>query len=545
MQNLKTSFEKTFEKLGLPTKLAEIVLSDRPDLSDYQCNGALPSAKVLKQSPLNIAKLIVDNLDPSLNDEYEFTVLNGFINIKLKDKCLIESAQNQNIEQENKKVIIDYGSPNVAKGMHVGHLRSTLIGASLVEIHKAKGHTVIGDNHLGDWGTPMGIVMQKISDTSNFIWNLANIEALYIDGSKQYKADEDFKYKVTKLTQALQSGDIEVKSLWSKLVETTINALKEDYSKMGISFDTWNGESFYESIMPSMIKDLKDQGFCQVSEGALVIELEGMSPLMLEKSGGGYLYHTSDLACVKYKSEQCDEMLYVVDKRQKLHFEQVFNASLKVGYINSLEQVKHIAFGTINGDDGKPFKTRDGGVLKLKDLIDQVTSAAQAKLNPSLTSDEAASALPIIAMGALKFSELKHQRMSDYSFNLEQFMSLEGFNGPAILYAGVRAKSILSKTTETGEFSDHINSDAQKKLLFVISKFTHAFNSALNNNEPHHLCEYSYELATAFNSFYNTTYILKETDLKLKKHYLACTELYLQTLIKTLKLLGIQLPEKM
>lgn len=544
MKKLQEAFNKAFIQIG--AEPSEIVISNRPDISEYQCNGALPAAKILKQSPNKIAEMVVTALDSSVFNDFEVTIVNGFINIKIKDHELIKQVQSAlTITQEKKNVVIDYGSPNVAKGMHVGHLRSTLIGAALVNIHEAKGHSVVGDNHLGDWGTPMGIVIAKILDLPGFEYSLPKIESLYVEGGKQFKTDDDFKAKVLNITQELQQGNDLYKNIWEKMVATTIKALKEDYSQMGISFDTWYGESFYENIMPAMVQELKDKNLCTESDGALIMNLENLPPLMLEKTGGGYLYHTSDLACIKFKSSKFDEMLYVVDKRQKMHFDQVFNAALNSGYIKSLDQVKHISFGTINGEDGKPFKTRDGGVLKLKDLIDQVTAVAKAKLNPNLSESEAKAALPIIAMGALKFAELKHQRMTDYTFNLEKFMSLEGFTGPHVLYSGVRAKSILAKVSEKGEFLNSVSSLVEKKLLLNINKFNTAYNAAFHNNEPHHLCEYVYELANSFNSFYNEHHITKETDPFKKKHYLACTELFLQTLEKSLNLLGIDIPEKM
>jgi arginyl-tRNA synthetase len=495
MDKLKQLFIDAFLSLGLNPNLALIVSSDLPKLSDYQCNGALASAKVLKQNPMTIAEKIVESLPTDVSIDYEINVVKpGFINIKLKQKKLLDlAAEALVISKEHKKVLIDYGSPNVAKGMHIGHLRSTLIGSALVSIHRYAGHEVVGDNHLGDWGTPLGIVITKIQSQQNFSWTLDEIESLYVSGSIQYKTDKTFKAVVLNTTNLLQQGDLGVKALWQKIVNITISSLKSDYEKLGVHFDLWEGESSFEHLLPIMIQELTAKGFVSLSDGALVIDLPGV-PLMLEKSGGGYLYHTTDLACLKLRTPLYDKILYVVDNRQTLHFKQLFLAGTKVGYLNNNEQAEHVAFGTINGKDGKPFKTRDGSVLKIKELIEQVFNAAESKIKLNFTEEEKKHNLPIIAIGALKFAELKHQRLSDYVFDLDSFMALEGFTGPYVMYSAVRAISILSKTKIQGEPLSQIFSESERDLVSVLSKFKEYYNKSLNFNEPHHLCDFAFKM---------------------------------------------------
>ena len=441
--------------------------------------------------------------------------------------------------------MIDYGSPNIAKGMHVGHLRSTLIGAALVHIHKNKGHTVTGDNHIGDFGTPLGIVISQIKNNPAIVLTLQNIESLYVQGSILYKDKNniEFKEQVNKITNLLQTNDPEIKSIWNSIVAITKADLHEDYKSMGINFDEWNGESVFEPLIPPMIAELKSKKLVSDSNGAVVMELDGMQPLMLEKSGGGYLYHTTDLACVKSR-QHYDLMLYVVDKRQSLHFQQVFTASKIAGYL-SHGQAEHIAFGTINGIDGKPFKTRSGEVLKLKQLIYDVCTATELKLNPSLSQKEKESILPVIAMGALKFAELKTSRTSDYVFDLNSFVSLEGCTGPYVMYSGVRAKSILAKNENSYKVSNEIYSEVERTLWISLNSFNSVFELALNKNKPHHLALYSYELASKFNNFYSAINISKESDLVKKQHYLFLVNHFVIILTKTLDSLGISLPEKM
>lgn len=526
-------------------------VSQRPDLGDFQSNVAFNAAKILKRSPKEVAIDLINFLKvelPSINFEFAAP---GFINITLDSVSLLNLSQTNLIVPKLKlNVLVDYGSPNVAKGMHVGHLRSSLIGASLVNIYKEAGSQVTGDNHLGDWGTPLGIVINKIKQSPNFKWTLEEIESLYISGAKQYKEDESFKEEVKKTTNLLQKGSKEEKALWQKVIDTTVSSLKKDYQELGITFDLWLGESSFEPLISPMLEELKQNNLVTTSDGALILPLENYPPVMLEKEGGGFLYHTTDLACLKERSKTYDKILYVVDKRQNLHFSQIFSAAKKVNYIKDLNQVEHVAFGTINGNDGKPFKTRDGGVLKLKDLILLMKESAAKKLEAlgvTYAQEEKDIITALVGIGALKFAELKHNRLSDYVFDLDKFTSLEGYTGPYVMYAAVRAKSILNKE-ENLNFSPNANHEftpSERILILTLAQFPYYFKQALNKNEPNHLCQYSFNLANSFNNFYHHNSVLKEEDLVKKQHYLWLTNQSFKTLEKALTLLGIILPEKM
>lgn len=545
MIQIKKLIAQAFAKLSIQEE-ANVSVSSKPDIADYTCNSALALAKYLKKNPLQLAQEIVANI-PSQKD-FTFSVVNpGFINVKLNYSFLVNNLD-QPISSKSEKVIIDYGSPNVAKGMHVGHLRSALIGQCLYNLYKHQGYNVESDNHLGDWGTPLGIVITKIQEVTDMVWDLDSIEKLYVEGSIQYKDCPEFEAKVQATTYKLQNGDIETITVWKKVIEVTKQQLLSDYAKMNISFDQWLGESFFEPIIPDMVKELSDKGLVQESEGAKVIQLDSETPLVLVKTNGSYLYHTTDLACLKYRHEAYDKILYVVDSRQSFHFDQLFKAGLKVGYLKA-NQAEHVKFGTINGKDGKPFKTRQGGVLKLKDLIEIMNQAALAKLEElgnDYTSEEIADICPKIAQGALKFSELCHNRISDYIFDPDKFTAFEGYTGPYVMYSAIRAKSILNKTSIKGVLKkDHVPLEVELKILLKLYQSQSVLERAVNLNEPHTLCEYAFELSNLFNSFYSQQKVLGLADKEFESHYLALTEKVHLKLKEILNILGIELPNKM
>lgn len=538
MVELQQIINQIFINKGLNPSLAVISISQRPDLADYQINGALSAAKVLKKSPEVIANEIISEIPKKFKDLIFFTNVKGFINLNLSDEYLLQGLQTSlSVPKSIETVCIDYSGPNVAKSMHVGHLRSTLIGNSLEKIYKYQGSKVTTDNHLGDFGTPLGIVVTKIIEQKDFSYTLSEIEKNYVKGAKQYKEDPIFKETVLKATVAIQNKQEPEFEVWQKVVGATIASLKDDYSKLNISFDLWQGESFYLNAISKMLKELKDKNLVQDSEGAAIVDLGLESPLILEKAKGGYLYHTSDLACLKDRLKNFDKVLYVVDSRQKLHFKQVFLAAEKFGWINS-QVLSHVDFGTINGPDNKPFKTRDGGVLKLSDLISQAVEEASTK---EVTLEDAEK----IGIGALKFAELKHNRRSDYVFDLKKFMSNEGCTGPYLMYSLVRAKSLLVKNPEEAKLGEKVTSPEEKAVVLKLNQFVNAFTTSVSNNEPHHLCEYGFSLANAFNSFYVAHPLLKESNGSLKAHRLALVNHFIKTLEVVLSLLGIQVPEKM
>lgn len=537
MESLQKIFNNIFILLGLDPKLAQITLSGRPDLADYQINGALSAAKILKKSPVKIADEIISQVPTNLN--ITLSNFNGFINIKLTDNYLLKKLEtNLQVFQQKQKVVIDFSSPNVAKSMHVGHVRSTLIGQALANMYKYQGSEVISDNHIGDFGTPLGVVITKIKAQSNFNWTLSEIESNYIAGASQYKDKNqvDFIAQVKENTYKLQNNDSETLAIWQKIVDTTKSALMKDYEQLGIHFDWWKGESYFQALISPMLKELAQAGKSSLSEGAVVLDVGMDTPLILQKQDGSVLYHTTDLACIQERLSEFNKILYVVDKRQNLHFQQIFTAAQQLGWVES-QIMEHVAFGTINGDDNKPFKTRDGGVLKLSDLIKMAISKAEEKMGS--TADTAT-----VGLGALKFAELKHNRLSDYVFDLDKFMALDGFTGPYVMYAAVRAQSILHKVNNKGRLGQEIQSPEQKALILTLNQFGDYFTKALQNNEPHVLCEYSYNLASQFNNFYHKHSISQSSGSD-QLHLIYLVEKTVETLTATLSLLGIKVPAKM
>lgn len=547
---LQSELEKAFILRGIPPALSKIIISTRPELCDYQCNGCLAASKILKDNPKNIANSIIKLLsDKVLTDYFLIAHDSGYINISVSNKKLYELAfNNLDIKKENKSICIDYSSPNIAKSMHVGHLRSTLIGNALCKMYKFAGWTVIGDNHIGDFGTPMGIVISQILNNPLInmdLMSIEEIESLYIQGSILFKENEDFKNQVLENTKKLQNQHEEVKNIWNKLISITKQSLNDDYLQLDIIFDEWNGESKFEHLLEPMISNLDNQGFVKMSNGSSIIELsDPKNPLLLTKSNGSFLYSTTDLACLTTR-KSFDKILYVVDVRQSLHFSQIFEAGVKVGFIKT-NQAHHISFGTINGKDNKPFKTRNGDSLKLKELIDIALHKSKDNISDKIDILKKDKISTIIGIGSLKFEELKHNRNSNYIFDLDSFISPEGFTGPYLMYAGVRSQSILNQHQYTYKYDISYNpSILERQLLLKLAQFKNSFNASLSLNEPHHLCEYLFELANIYNKFYNEKNISKENDHNVKNQLLSINENFINTLSTGLSLLGIQLPEAM
>jgi arginyl-tRNA synthetase len=549
MDLLQKELEKAFILRGLPHSLSKLIVSTRTELCDYQCNGCLSASKILKDNPKNIANSIVKLLSSQILEDYLIVVHDsGYINISLSTKKLYELAfNNLKINKENKSICIDYSSPNIAKSMHVGHLRSTLIGNALCKMYKFAGWNVIGDNHIGDFGTPMGIVISQILNNSQQIeeMSIKEIEILYVDGSILFKENEDFKKQVLENTKKLQNKDKEMENIWHKIVDITTKSLNEDYSKLDITFDEWNGESNFEHLLEPMISKLNNNGFVSQSNGSSIIELsDPKPPLLLTKSNGSFLYGTTDLACLTTRSN-FDKILYVVDVRQSLHFSQVFEAGLKVGFLNQ-NQAHHVSFGTINGKDNKPFKTRNGDSLKLQELIEIALQKSKENISDKIDPAKTDEISNIIGIGSLKFEELKHNRNSNYIFDLDSFIAPEGFTGPYLMYAGVRSKSILNQNTFEYKYDgEYKTSLIERQLLLKISQFKNSFYNTLSLNEPHHLCEYLFELATLYNKFYNEKNVSKEQDQMVKNQLLSINANFIDTLTTGLTLLGINLPEQM
>ncbi len=585
-------FSECFSSLGHDARFGEVTVSDRPDLAQFQCNGALACAKAQKKNPREVAQSVLNAASDRARTELgegarglQLSIAGpGFINILLGDELLAEHtwamAQDPRLGVQKvaqpRHVVIDYGGPNVAKSMHVGHLRSSIIGDSLSRIYRFLGEEVIGDNHLGDWGTPMGMILCELKRRQPGLpyfdpafrgpWpqespvTMEDLEEIYPAASRRCAEDEAARAEAVKATDELQKGTHPgYRELWRHFVNTTVKGLEENFGQLDIHFDCHLGESFYEDKMPPMVARLKQQGHTEVSEGALVIPLATEAepetpPLILEKSGGGFLYHTSDLATVEYRVNhfKADLVLYVVDKRQQMHFKQVFSAAAKVGLAGQAVLV-HTWFGTMNGPDGKPFKTRAGGVLKLKDLIQMVNEEARKRLQDfaaerNYTPAEMDDIAHKVGIATLKYADLKNNRAADYVFDLERFSNFEGNTGPYLLYAAVRIQSILRKAQDQGFAPGRIIAPSvasERHLLLECLKLPDVLGRAHALYEPHHLAEYGFALSQAFNSFYKDCHILSEKDEARRASWLGLCKLVHGQIELCLGLLGIRIPDRM
>jgi arginyl-tRNA synthetase len=575
---------KVFEKLELDVSFGNVVKSNRPDLCQFQCNGALAVAKAAKRNPREIATDVLAELMKSEIFEMLEIAGPGFINMSVSDDFLLNFVQstsnsenlNCSTDKKDEKVIIDFGGPNVAKPMHVGHLRSAIIGDSLQRLFKFLGYSVISDNHLGDWGTQMGMLISELrrrepnlpyfdeSISDNYPAEapiaISDLELMYPEASKKCKADKELMAEAVVCTDQLQKGRPGFVALWKHFVNLSVETLKNDFGKLDVEFDHWLGESFYMDQMGKVVEKLKADNFAQESEGALVMHIveesdkKEIPPVMLVKSGGGFLYATSDIATIDYRVKEfdADRIYYVVDKRQSLHFEQVFRAVRKSKIAKNDMILEHTGFGTVNGKDGKPYKTRDGGVMKLGDLIKMVIDKAEERMEEAgIAADESSEVKLDIAkkvgIAALKFADLMNQRTSDYVFDLDKFSRFEGKTGPYLLYTAVRVKSILRKANESGFKSGAISQigDAERGLALELSRLDDVLVKAVEDAMPNYLCDYAYELSQEFNRFYRACHIMREESEELRGSWLSLAELTLKTQETVLGLLGIEIPERM
>jgi arginyl-tRNA synthetase len=569
-----------FEAAGLERRHGVVVPSARPDLCQFQCNGAMPAAKAAGLQAREAARKVVE----ALADKPGLARLEiagpGFINITLDDAYLAAQATARLGDGRSGlpvlqpvKVWVDFGGPNVAKPLHVGHLRSAIIGDCLQRLHRFLGRDVVGDIHLGDWGTQMGMLIEAVREeqpdlpyfaadaTGPFPQHspvcLEDLERLYPAMSARCKADEALAQRARLTTQALQSGHPAYRALWRHFVDISIAAMRADFGELGVSWDLWLGESDSQAAIPPMLADLKSRGISIESEGAVVIPMDPIAntetpPLLLVKKDGGYLYGTTDLATLRERVAQgARRLLYVADKRQSLHFAQVFQAAEKAGYLDGA-RAEHVAFGTVNGKDGRPFKTRDGGVMRLQDLIRMAREEAAKRLQESglgkdLPADEQDEVARKVAVAALRFADLSNHRASDYVFDLEKFTQFEGKTGPYLLYAAVRMKSILRKAAERGFVPGPLAppTDLERPLLLALLALPEALLRAEAESLPHVLCEAAYDLAGRFSSFYNGCNILQEPDALRRGAWLGLTRACLEALETLLQLLGIETPERM
>ncbi len=557
-----------FEELGFDKKFAVVKSSDRPDLSDFQCNGALALAKTEKKNPRQIAEVIAEKLNMD-NDFSKISVDGpGFLNITLNNdliaRTMDEMANNERFGcatvTEPKTVVLDYGGPNVAKEMHVGHLRSGVIGESFRRIEEFVGNKPISDVHFGDWGTPIGMILAEVIEHDGNLdkmenYNIAEITAFYKQANIRCKEDEKAKEKARVITAKFQDGDEEYTNAWKHIRKVSVDAVKENYKELGVHFDLWLGESDAHKTCFDIKKIAEEKGLLEYDDGAYIIRLEEGNkpkpPVIIEKSDGGFTYHATDIATIKMRVDdlKADEIIYFVDKRQSLHFEQVFEAVDKLGIAPNVT-MKHIGFGTVNGADGKPFKTRDGGVMNLCDMIqmskDKVAeSMPKAGGESGLTQEELNKLISQVAVGAIKFQDLKNNIASGYIFDLEDFANFEGKTGPYIQYAIARINSVMRKNADITAGKIIITNNEERNLALKIAQMSNVIMRSASEKEPSIISDYAYTLAQLFSSFYNSSPVKGAETIEIASSRVGLAKLTKDILTTLLYLLGIEAPEVM
>lgn len=572
---------QAFEAAGFDPAYGKVTVSNRPDLCEYQCNGAMPAAKVYHRAPIQIAQAVAAQLEGEAMFSMVSAVNPGFLNFNLSPAWLRDYVAEMGrsdrfgleAEANPRTIVIDYGGPNVAKPLHVGHLRSAIIGESLKRIDRYFGNQVIGDIHMGDWGLQMGLIIEEVHERQPDLpyfdpdftgdypaeapFTISELEEIYPCASGKSKVDEDFARRAHDATYKLQQGDRGYRAIWDHIMRISVADLKKNYDNLNVSFDAWLGESDAQPYIPAMLEDMKAQGITTESEGALVIDVQEetdtkeVPPCILVKSDGATLYATTDLATLIQRMQDFHpgKVLYITDKRQALHFEQVFRAARKAKIVPAETELQHLGFGTMNGKDGKPFKTRQGGVMRLEVLIGEVTDYVRRKIteNQVVAAEEVEDTARLIAMAALKYGDLSNQPTKDYVFDLERFAAFEGNTGPYILYTIVRIKSILSKyqgKADAGKLLPPETKEA-KDLMLALTGFADALQQAYQDNAPNDICGYIYSLAGAANKFYHETRILAEPDQEKQAGYVALMDLTRQVLETCIDLLGFEAPERM
>lgn len=584
MERLTQGMSDAFEKAGYDRGYGKVALSNRPDLCEYQCNGAMAGAKAYKKAPVQIAGDVVEKLQGNPVFSMAEAVGPGFINLKVNPEFLVsflkemEADEHLSVEkaQEPKTILIDYGGPNVAKPLHVGHLRSAIIGESMKRLGRFLGHKVIGDVHLGDWGLQMGLIITELKHRSPDLvyfqegfegpypqeapFTIGELEEIYPAASARSKEDEAYKEEAMEATHLLQQGKPGYHALWNHILQVSMADLKKNYERLQVTFDLWKKESDAQPYIPDMVEYLKEKGYAHLDQGALVVDVkeEGdakeIPPCMILKSDGASLYNTTDLATIveRMKLFHPDEILYVVDKRQELYFTQVFRCARKTHLVEEDTQLSFLGFGTMNGKDGKPFKTRQGGVMRLEELMNDICEEMYQKIvdNRSVKAENARETAQIVGLSAIKYGDLSNQATKDYVFDTDRFTSFEGDTGPYLLYTIVRIKSILNRYQEEGgdlrQGSLQVPAcESEKALMLELTNFAAAVESAFEEKAPHKVCSYLYGLANAFNRFYHETKILSEEDQAQKSSWIQLLSLTRQTLEVSIDLLGFSAPERM
>ena len=576
---ITAKMQKAFEEAGYEASFGRVTVSNRPDLCEYQCNGALAAAKTYKCAPIQIAKAVAEKLDASDFSMID-AVMPGFINLKLSDAFLRNYLEEMRTTDafgvvksgEGKTIVVDYGGPNVAKPLHIGHLRSAIIGESIKRLYKFFGYNAIGDIHLGDWGLQMGLIITELQERKPDLcyfdesftgeypseppFTLSELEEIYPTASAKKKVDEDFADRAHTATFELQSGRRGYRAIWQHIMKMSVADMTRIYDNLDVHFESWLGESDADPFIPAMVEEFKAKGLAVQSEGAWVIPVAEESdkkevpPCILVKSDGSAIYATTDLATMVQRMQDFkpDEMFYITDGRQSLHFEQVFRAAKKGGIVPSDFPLTHLGFGTMNGKDGKPFKTRDGGVMRLEQLIADMTEFVRAKVveNKIVADDEVEATTAKIALAALKYGDLSNQPTKNYVFDMDKFAAFEGNTGPYILYTIVRIKSILAKYGAWENLPIQVPANPYAKdLMLAITKFGPSMEAALKSAAPNMVCAYIYELAGCVNKFYHETRILTEENEELKAGYIALIGLAKNILETCIGILGFSAPEKM
>ena len=584
MELMAEELASAFEKAGYDPEYGKVTVSNRPDLCEYQCNGAMAGAKAYKKAPFMIADDVVAFLKDSNIFSVAEVVKPGFINLRVKEEFLAEylcemaadPKYSVNTAEQPKTIIIDYGGPNVAKPLHVGHLRSAIIGESIKRIGRFVGHKVIGDVHLGDWGLQMGLIITELRHRKPELvyfddsfegeypeeapFTISELEEIYPTASGKSKVDEAFREAALEATAKLQSGVRGYRALWQQILNVSIADLKKNYGNLNVEFDLWKKESDAQPYIPEMVEEMKEKGYAYMDQGALIVDVAKESdtkevpPCIILKSDGAALYTTTDLATIieRRKLFDPDEIIYVVDKRQEMHFIQVFRCARKTGLVKEDTGLKFLGFGTMNGKDGKPFKTREGGVMRLEHLIADINEEMFRKIteNHEVDEAEARETAKLVGLSAIKYGDLSNQASKDYVFDLDKFTSFEGNTGPYILYTIVRIKSILNKYRAGGNAVEkgHIlvpAGESEKALMLALTGFNSMIQQAFEELAPHKICSFIYDLANDFNHFYHETKILSEEDADRKRSYIELLDLTREVLEMSIDLLGFAAPERM
>lgn len=562
---------KAFADLGLPAELGEVLPSQRPELAQYQCNGAMAAAKQAGKPPREIATAVADALATHPEVAGSDVAGPGFININLTDEALAAWATRTteddhlgfHVTTDPRRVLVDYAGPNVAKAMHVGHLRATIIGDSLARLFKFAGHDVIRDPHFGDWGFQMGLLIATVQELGLNAQQitLEDLQRLYPEATERAADDAEFAERARITTVALQQGDEEALAIWRQMKSVSEESQRRDFAALGVEFDLWYGESDVADGLRPLVKRLDEAGIAEESEGALVVRVDlpgdnrEWPPLILLSRAGGFLYSATDVATVAMRVDDLgvELMLYVVDRRQADHLQQVFRVARKAGIAPDDVALEHIGFGTMNGPDGKPFKTREGGVVRLGDVIEMIKTSARERLDEAhMAEDYPQEERELIArqvgIAALKFGDLINNRASDYVFDLERFSSFEGKTGPYLQYAAVRISSILRKAEERGLAPGSIVAptiDVERDLILELLRFPEVVQRAIDLRAPNHIAEYAHGLAGQWNRFYDRCHVLNEADADRQRSWLSLAGWTEDTLATLLHLLGIEVPQRM